>query len=105
MIREDGMTIIFTNEDARQLHHPHDDVIIITLAIANYTTRRVLIDNESSANILYYPTFQQMRTNKELLRPVNVPLIEFGGMKVLPVGTISLLVVVVFYPWQINKEL
>ena len=105
MIREDRMTIIFTNEDARQLHHPHDDVIIITLAIANYTTRRVLIDNESSANILYYPTFQQMRTNKELLHPVNVPLIEFGGMKVLPVGTISLLVVVVSYPWQINKEL
>ena len=105
MIREDGMTIIFTNEDARQLHHPHDDVIIITLAIANYTTRRVLIDNESSANILYYPTFQQMRTKKELLRPVNVPLIEFGGMKVLPVGTISLLVVVVSYPRQINKEL
>jgi len=68
------------------------------LTIANYTTRRVLIDNESSADILYYPTFQQMRIKKELLRSVNVPLIEFRGMKVLPVGTISLPVVVSSYP-------
>jgi len=57
MIREDEPTIIFMNEDARRLHHPHDDVIIITLVIGNYTTRRVLVDNGSSANILYYPAF------------------------------------------------
>ena len=86
------------DEDARRLHHPHDDAIIITLTIANYTTRRVSIDNESSVDILYYPTFQQMRINKELLRPVILPLIRFGGMKVLLVGTISLLVVIGSYP-------
>ena len=45
-----------------------------------------------------------MRINKKLLRPVNVPLIGFGGMKVLPVSTISLLIVVGSYPQQINKE-
>ena len=72
--------------------------------IANYTTRRVLVDNWSSADNLYYSAFQQMRLSKELLRPVNVPLIRFGGMKVLPVGTISLPVVVGSYPQQINKE-
>ena len=45
-----------------------------------------------------------MRINKELLCPMNVPLIGFGGMKVLPVSTISLPVVVGSYPQQINKE-
>ena len=75
------------------------------MAIANYTTRRVLIDNGSLVNILYYPTFQQMRINKEILsHPVSVLLIRFGGMKVLPVGIISLPVVVGSYPWHINKE-
>ena len=92
------------DEDARWLHHPHDDVIVITLMIANYTTRRVLLDNGSSADILYYPAFQQMRFNKELLRLVNVPFIGFRGMKVVLVGTISLPIVVSFYPRQINKE-
>ena len=80
------------------MRHPHDDAIVITLVIANYTTRKVLIDNESLANTLYYPTFQQMRMNKESLRLVNVPLIGFGGMKVLPLDTISLPVVVGSYP-------
>jgi len=67
-------------------------------------TRRVLVDNGSSASILYYLAFQQVRINKELLHQVNVPLIGFGGMKVLPLGTISLLVVLSSCPRQINKE-
>ena len=45
-----------------------------------------------------------MRINKKLLHPVNVPLIGFRGMEVLPVSTISLLIVVGSYPQQINKE-
>ena len=98
MIREDEPTIVFIDEDSRRLHHPYDDAIIITLVIANYTTRMVLVDSESSIDILYYTTFQQMRINKELLHPVNVPLIGFGGMKVLPLDIISLLVVVGYYP-------
>ena len=53
----DKQAITFTDEDARRVHHPHDDTIVITLLIANYTTRRVLIDNRSSADILYYPAF------------------------------------------------
>ena len=104
MIREDEPAIVFTDEDARWLHHPHDNAIVITLVITNYMTKRVLIDNGSSTDILYYPAFQQMRINNESLRPVNVPLIWFGGMKVLPLGTISLLVVVGSYPRKINKE-
>ena len=81
-----------------------EPAITFTLTIAKYITRRVLVDNWSLADILYYPAFQQMRVSKELLHPVKVPLIGFGGMKVLPVGTISLLVVVGSYQWQINKE-
>ena len=86
MIKEDKPVIIFMIEDARQLHHPYDDAIVIALMIANYTSRRVLIDNDSSANIFHYPAFQHMRIIKELIHPVNVSLIGFGGIKVLPVG-------------------
>ena len=57
----DEQAITFTNEDAERVHDPHNDAIIITFLIANYTTRRVLKDNGSSADILYYLTFQQMR--------------------------------------------
>ena len=100
----DESAITFIDEDVRRLDNPYDDAIVITLMIANYTRRRVLVDNGSFANILYYLAFQQMRVSKELLCPVNVALIGFRGIKVLPVGTISLPVVVGSYPQQINKE-
>ena len=100
----DKQAITFTDEDAKRIHHPYDDAIVITLLIADYTTRRVLVDNGSSADILYYPAFQQMRLGRDQLRPMNSPLVGFGGMKVQPVGTISLLVVVGAYPRQITKD-
>ena len=53
----DEPAISFIDEDAERIHHPHDDAIVITLLIADYTTRRVLVDNGSSADILYYPAF------------------------------------------------
>ena len=53
----DEQAITFTDEDAERVHHPYDDAIVITLLIADYTTRRVLVDNRSSVDILYYPTF------------------------------------------------
>ena len=81
-----------------RIHHPHDNAIVITLLIADYTTRKVLVDNGSSADILYYLAFQQMRLGRDLLHPACSPLIEFGGMKVQPVGTITLPVVVGSYP-------
>ena len=94
----DEPAISFTDEDAERIHHPHDDAIVITLLIADYITRRVLVDNGSSANILYYLAFQQMRLGRDQLRPVCSSMIGFGGMKVQPVGTITLPVVVGSYP-------
>ena len=61
----DEQAITFTDKDAERIHHPHDDGIVITLLIADHTTRRVLVDNGSSANILYYPAFQQMRLGRD----------------------------------------
>ena len=100
----DEPAISFTDEDAERIHHPHDNAIVITLLIADYTTRRVLVDNGSSADILYYPAFQQMRLGWDQLRLVCSPLIGFGGMKVQPIGTITLPVVVGSYPQQITRE-
>ena len=62
------------------------------------------MDNGSSVDILYYPAFQPMRLGRDQLCLVCSPLVGFGGMKVQPVGTITLPVVVGSYPQQIAKE-
>ena len=100
----DEQAITFTDEDAERVHHPHDDAIFITLLIADYTTRRVLMDNGSSTDILYYSAFQQMRLGRHQICLVSSPLVGFGGMKVQLVGTVTLLMLVGAYPQQITKE-
>ena len=45
----------FSEEDARRLHHPHDDALVVSIRIEDYNMHRVLVDNGSSADILYYP--------------------------------------------------
>ena len=100
----DEQAITFTDEDGGRVHHSHDNAIIITLLIANYTTRRVLVDNGSLADILYYLAFQQMRLEQNQFRPVCSPLVGFGGMTVQLVSTIILLVVVGAYPQKITKD-
>ena len=64
----------------------------------------MLVDNGSSANILYYPLFQQMGINRARLTPTNAPLVSFGGIRVLPLGAITLSVTVGDYPQQITQD-
>ena len=56
-MKVDNPAIKFIEEDARWLHHLQDDALVIILSIADFNTRQVLVDNGSSADILYYPAF------------------------------------------------
>ena len=55
----DNPVIGFSEEDARRLHHPHDDALVVSLRVGDYNMHRVLVDNDSSADILYYPVFSK----------------------------------------------
>ena len=72
--------------------------------VGDYNTPRVLIDNESSANFLYYSAFQLMRIEREQLISTNASLVGFGGTRVYPLDTITLPVTVGDYPQQITKD-
>ena len=86
------------------LCHLHNDTLVVSIWVGDYNTHRVLVDNGSSVDILYYLTFQQMRVEKEQLIPTNAPLIGFGGMKVYPIGAITLPIMIKDYPQQITND-
>ena len=98
------MIIGFSEEDARRLHHPHDDALVVSICVGDYNVYRMLVDNSSSANILYYPVFQQMGIDRARLISTNAPLVGFGGTRVLPLGAITLSMMVDDYPQQITKD-
>uniref|UniRef100_A0A2N9ESE9 Integrase catalytic domain-containing protein n=1 Tax=Fagus sylvatica TaxID=28930 RepID=A0A2N9ESE9_FAGSY len=100
----EDLPITFTEEDARKVFHPHDDALVVTLEIAGYSTRRVLIDNGSFADIIYLTAFQQMKIGKDQLRPIETPLVGFAGTSVYPLGVISLQIVAGTYPKQATKK-
>ena len=66
MARVNNPVIGFTKENAQRLHHPHDDALVVSIWVGDYNTYKVLVDNESSVDILYYPTFQQMRIKRNI---------------------------------------
>ena len=96
--RRESPIIGFLKEDARRLHHPHDDALVISIRVGDYNMHRMLVDNGSSANILYYPVFQQMGIGRERLILTNTSLVSFGGTRVLPLGAVTLSVMVGDYP-------
>ena len=86
----DNPIVGFSEEDAQRLHHPHDDALVVSIRVRDYNTCRVLVDNGSSVDILFYLAFQQMRIGKERLVPTNAPFVGFGGTKVYPIGAVTL---------------
>ena len=53
-----------SEEDTSRLHHPHDDALVVSICVGDYNVHRMLVDNGSSANILYCPAFQQIGIDK-----------------------------------------
>ena len=98
MARVDNPIVGFSEEDAQHLYHPHNDTFVVSIRVGDYNTHRVLVDNGSSTDILYYLAFQQMRIEREQLVPTNAPLVGFGGVKVYFLGAVTLPVMVDDYP-------
>ena len=90
--------ILFSEEDARGVKQPHDDPLVIMLMIKGFNTRRILIDNRSSVDIIYLSTFQQLKVDPERLWPFESSLVSFSGDKVYPKGIVTLTVTVGSYP-------
>jgi hypothetical protein len=103
-LKMDDQVISFSEDDARNIHHPYDDALVVTLTIAGFLTRRVLIDNGSSADIIYLPAYQQMKIDKEQLKPIDIPLVGFTGDKVKPLGVVSLIIEAGTYPKQVRTS-
>ena len=70
-------TITFFDSDLEGCQHPHDDPLVIRAIVANTAVHRVLIDNGSSADIIFASAFDKMGIGREKLEPVSTHLWGF----------------------------
>ncbi|KAF7147620.1 hypothetical protein RHSIM_Rhsim03G0108800 [Rhododendron simsii] len=82
--------ITFTEKDMEGLSLPHNDALVISIPVERKMVRWVLIDQGSSAEILYYSAFKALGLSRDRLSPVDAPLIGFAGTSVHPLGKIVL---------------
>ena len=97
--------MFFSKEDARGVKQPHNDPLVIMLMIEGFNTRKILMDNGSSTNIIYLSTFQQLKLDPGRLRPFEPPFVSFSGDRVHPKGIVMLPVTVGSYPQQLTRQL
>ena len=102
--RRTNQDMYFSEEDARGVKQPHDDPLVIMVMIEGFNTRRVLVDNGSSADNIYLSAFQQLKLDRKRLRPFESPFVSFSGDKVYPRGIVTLTVTAGSYPLQVTNK-
>ena len=82
--------ITFSERDVHHVRYPHCDALVIKAIIANNNVHRMLINNGSSVDILYFQAFERMGLKVSDLKPSPNPVYGFTGDSVVPLGIISL---------------
>ena len=83
-------TVTFSDSDMEGCQHPHDGPLVVRVGVANKTVHRVLVDNGSSPDIIFASTFDKMGIGREKLELVNAHLRGYSEERVLPLGSIQL---------------
>ena len=94
--------ITFSDSDLEGCRHPHDDPMVIKAIMANKKIHRVLVDNGSSADIIFASDFDKMGIGREKLEQTRTHLRGFFGEKVLPLGSIQLVLTLGDPPCQVK---
>ena len=87
----------FNEADARGVRRPHNNPLVIMLTIEGFNTKRILVDNDSFADIIYLPAFPQLKLDPKRLRPFDSPLMSFSRVRVYSRGIVTFTVTVGTY--------
>ena len=98
MPKNDEPNIVFFERDSRGIRQPHDNPLVIMLRVKEFNIHRVLINNGSSADIVYLPTFQQMKLDMKRIMPFTLPSVSFTRDRIVPIDIVTLIVIAGTYP-------
>ena len=86
------LVIGFSDKDKIGTVQPHNDALEITLRIGAYNVKRVMIDQDSTAEIMYPNLYKGLNLKAEDLTPYSSSLVSFEGKIIILKGQVRLLV-------------
>ncbi|XP_028095260.1 uncharacterized protein LOC114295248 [Camellia sinensis] len=87
---EEKDIISFSSKDLERIQMPHNDALVVTLRVKGFDIKRILIDQGSSVEIMYYDAFKQMKLEDKDLAPATSPLVGFNSQPEWPIEKIIL---------------
>ncbi|XP_074323876.1 uncharacterized protein LOC141660793 [Apium graveolens] len=90
VFKGESMDITFREADARWVHHPHNDALVIYLQIVTKNVHRTFVDNGRSENILYYDTYKKIGLPDRDMSGEDSWVYGFTGEGVRVMGSIRL---------------
>ena len=90
--------VTFSEKDTCHVRHLHCDAVVIKAMIANNNVHRILVDNGSSVDILYFQAFKRMGLKVNDLKLSPNLVYGFTGDSIIPLGVISLPMTLGEYP-------
>ncbi|XP_028117431.1 uncharacterized protein LOC114315058 [Camellia sinensis] len=82
--------LTFSSKDLERIQTPHNDALVVTLRVKDLDIKRILIDQGSSVEIMYYDMFKQMKLEDEDLAPAMSHLVSFNSQPEWPIEKIIL---------------
>ena len=58
--RVESHSVTFAEDDASHMQFPHNDLLVVTLQIANCRVQKILVDTRSSVNVMYKATLDKI---------------------------------------------
>ncbi|XP_028078918.1 uncharacterized protein LOC114280743 [Camellia sinensis] len=76
---EERDILSFSSKDLERVQMPHNDALVVTLRVKDFDIKRILIDQGSSIEIMYYDAFKQMKLEDKDMAPATSPLVGFNS--------------------------
>ena len=84
------LVLSFSDADKLGTIQPYDDALVVTLRIGRYDVKRVIIDQDSAAEIMYSDLYKGLGLKLENLTTYSSHLVSFESKMVVLKGQIRL---------------
>ncbi|XP_072073769.1 uncharacterized protein [Arachis hypogaea] len=87
---QDFPEMTFGSTDFNHTDANYDDPVVISIQLGDLIVRKVLLDPGSSADVLFFTTFEKMKLSNKILQPYHGDLVGFSGERVPVLGSVWL---------------